>query len=119
MKALHRLKKGDIYLVLLVGFIVILLLGINYHNKKSTSLIAEIRRDGNLVQRIDLNKVQKPQYIELKNGIKMTILAEKGRIRVLHADCPKKICVKAGWLTKPGDIAVCIPSDTTVMIDVP
>lgn len=119
MKKLHGLKKGDIGLVLLLGFIIILLLGITYHNKKSNSLIAEIKRDGNLVQNIDLNEVQKPQYIELENGIKMTIVAEKGRIRVLHADCPNKICVKTGWLTEPGDIAVCVPSDTTVRIKVP
>jgi hypothetical protein len=49
----------------------------------------------------------------------MTILAEKGRIRVLQSECPNKICVNTGWLTKPGDVAICVPGDTIVIINVP
>lgn len=119
MKAMRRFKKGDIILVL-IGIIALIPLLWSYFgsvNNPSDNLIATVTRDGKLVTKVDLNKVQEPQYINLEDGIKLTILAEKGRIRVLDADCPDKICVKAGWLVKPGDRAVCMPSKTIVMIE--
>lgn len=119
-----KFKKGDLYFIILIGLILIVTLWFwNQHaqsgSAKDKSLIAEIKRDGKLVDKLDLNKLKKPKYIKLTDGIHLTVLAEKGRIRVLDADCPNKICVKAGWLTKPGDMAICVPSDTTVSINVP
>lgn len=122
MRGIRSFKKGDIFLVLLIGIIGIaasIPLLLNYFDggsKPSDSLIAVITRDGKQITEIDLNKVQEPQYIEITDGIKLTIEAEKGRIRVLDADCPDKICVKYGWLTKPGDQAICMPSKTIVSI---
>jgi hypothetical protein len=121
MKILGRMKKGDFILVLLIGIIVtISLLWIYFYSgtKQSDSLIASITRDGKIIQKIDLNKVNTPRNIKLKsNGYHLTVLAEKKRIRVLKADCPDKICVNFGWLTKPGDNAICVPSKIIVMIE--
>ena len=120
MKALRRFKKGDLFLVVLIGIIVsIPLLGSKFHSgsKQGDSLTAVVVRDGQLIKEIDLNKVHEPQYIKLEDGIKLTVLAEHGRIRVLDADCPDKNCVKFGWLTQPGDQAICMPSKTFVLIE--
>lgn len=120
MKALRRFKKGDLFLVVVIGIIVsIPLLGSNFHSgsKQGDSLIAVVVRDGKLIKEIDLSKVQEPQYIKLEDGTKLTVLAEHGRIRVLDADCPDKNCVKFGWLTQPGDQAICMPSKTFVLIE--
>ncbi len=116
---MRNIKKADLIFVLVLAMIIaIIWLWSSSHENKS-ELVAEIIRNGQVVQKIDLNKVETPEYVTLTDGIKMTILAEKGRIRVLHSDCPNKICVNAGWLTEPGDAAVCIPADTIVIIDVP
>lgn len=120
MKTMRKFKKGDLFLVLFIGIIALIPLLWSYFDSgsiPSDSLIAVVTRDGKSISKIDLNKVQEPQTIEIENGIKLTVLAEKGRIRVLDADCPDKICVKAGWLTKPGDRAVCLPSKTIVRIE--
>ncbi|NLW91460.1 MAG: NusG domain II-containing protein [Syntrophomonadaceae bacterium] len=119
MKTLRSIKKADLILVLVLGIIIALIWLWNGHHNSKQDLVAEIIRNGQIIQKVDLNKVKNPKYITLKNGIKITILAEKGRIRVLHADCPNKICVKTGWLSQPGDMAICVPSDTIVVIDVP
>lgn len=119
MRALHNLKKTDLIFVLVLGIIIASIwLWSNSHDNKQ-KLIAEIIRNGHVIQKIDLNKVETSKNITLADGMKMTIQAEKGRIRVLHSDCPNKICVKTGWLTEPGDTAICIPFDTIVVIDVP
>lgn len=119
MKALDSVKKADIALVLMLGIIIsVIWLWNGYHENKQT-LVAEIVRNGQVVGKIDLNKIETQEYINLTDGIKMTILAEKGRIRVLQSECPNQICVNTGWLTKPGDVAICAPGDTIVIIDVP
>ena len=34
----------------------------------------------------------------------------KGRgIRVTGSDCPKQICVNAGWIKTPGQTIICVP----------
>jgi hypothetical protein len=120
MEAMNRFKKGDLFIVLLIALIALSTLIWSHFNvggKQGDSLIAVITRDGKVTNKIDLNKVQEPQYIKFEDGIHLTVLAEKGKIRVLDADCPDKICVKYGWLTKPGDQAICMPSKTIVKIE--
>ena len=41
---------------------------------------------------------------------------ENGRIRVLEADCPDKVCVVTGWLSRPGQTAACVPGRLMVRI---
>lgn len=120
MKAMRRFKKGDIVLVVFIGIIALIPLLWTYlagGGKQSDELIAVVSRDGKRVKEIDLNKVQEPQYIKFEDGIEVTILAEKGQIKFLEADCPDQICVKTGLLTKHADRAVCLPSKTIVTIE--
>jgi hypothetical protein len=117
MKVLRVSKKGDWYFVLMIGIITIgSWLWISLYGASKQSLVAEISCNGQVLQKINLNAVNGSKYINLNEGIKLTVLAEKGRIKVLEADCPDKICVQTGWLTRPGDMAVCVPSRTIVMI---
>jgi hypothetical protein len=112
------LKKGDLILLLGVGLIIVLLLlWNNIPAASGNRLIAEVRKDGELVKKIDLNEVSEPEYIYFEEDIHQTILVEKGRIRFLESDCRDKICVKAGWLTKAGDKAVCMPAKTIIKIN--
>jgi Uncharacterized protein conserved in bacteria len=121
MNAFHKFKKGDIFLMLLIGIIIsIPLLGNNFRGESqsvdNSRLMAVIMQNGKIVQELDLNKVQDPQYIKLEQG-NITVLAETGRIRILESDCPDKICVNMGWLTQLGDQAICMPNQTLVMIE--
>ena len=115
---IRMLKKGDLFLFLGVGLIIVLLLlWNNLSTVSGNHLIAEVRRDGELVKQIDLDKVSEPEHIYFEEGIHQTILVEKGRIRFLESDCRDKICVQAGWLTKAGDKAVCMPAKTIIKIN--
>jgi Uncharacterized protein conserved in bacteria len=112
------LKKGDIILILCIALIAGLIFFLNNSSSAidSNHLTAEVVRDGKLIRSIDLNEVENPEYITFNEGIKQVILVEKGRIRFLESDCQDEICVNAGWLTKIGDKAVCIPAKTTLTI---
>ena len=112
------LKKGDIVLILFVGVIVcVSILWNNYKVKTDSSeKIAVVMHEGKVIKKIQLNHLNSPENIEISKGIKIRILAEKGRIRFLESNCRDKICVKTGYLTKKGDKAVCLPSKTVIMI---
>jgi len=46
-----------------------------------------------------------------------TIEVEGKRIRMKEANCPDKICVRQGWIEKPGDSIACIPGEIIVRIE--
>ncbi|WP_058486812.1 NusG domain II-containing protein [Defluviitalea phaphyphila] len=116
------MKKGD----KIVGLIIIILitisllfLGIYRFINKGDKLIAKIIQDQEVIKVIDLDKVEEPKEwtIENEEGHHNTIRVEKGRIRFIEADCPDLVCVNSGWLSKPGDIAVCIPNKILIRIE--
>jgi len=41
------------------------------------------------------------------NGVAIEIA--DGRARVMSSPCRDKLCVRAGWLSRPGDVAICLP----------
>lgn len=121
MNNLKRFKTGDLMILMLGLFLVLASLGFYLNlgtaqGGQTNRTIAVITRDGSKVAELDLNLVQTPEYITLDDGIDVTIVAEKGSIRFVAADCPDKICVKTGTLTQPGDQAICMPSKTIVRV---
>ncbi|HHY46806.1 MAG TPA: NusG domain II-containing protein [Firmicutes bacterium] len=39
-----------------------------------------------------------------------------GRARILESNCPGKVCVKTGWISRPGQSIVCVPHRLVVRI---
>ena len=75
---------------------------------------AEIWLDGELVQTINLDTLTEPMEIPVGDG--NIVQAEKGRVRMLSADCPDKLCVHMGWTDSPAKPIVCLPNRVTVVI---
>ena len=99
--------------VLLICAAVILLRS----NSRGGSKIAEIVRDGEIIETIDLNKVTEPYDILIKTDDGYNIVrAEPGAVSVSEADCPDKICVNQGVITDGAYPIVCLPHKVTVRI---
>lgn len=114
------LKKGDIILVAIILVAVLLgTAGFNFLKKSDAGNknIAVIRKDNRIIRKIDLDKVKESERITVGGSYRDTILVEKGRIRFEEADCPDQVCVKTGWLSKKGDMAVCLPNRTIIKIE--
>lgn len=113
------LKKGDIILLAAVLVIVVAgLAAVKYYKSNDTGArIAVIKQDDKVVRKIDLNGVTAPERINIEGKYPGTILVERGRIRFEQADCPDKVCVKTGWLSKKGDAAYCLPNKTSIRIE--
>ena len=78
------------------------------------ALRAEIWLDGVLVETVDLTALTEPKEISV--GEHVTVLAEPGRVRVAHSDCPDKLCEKMGWSSSPAKPLICLPNRVTVAV---
>ncbi len=80
-------------------------------------MVLEIRQDGDLIQQIDLSAVRNKQIkITGQDGHYNTVEIKAGKARVKDADCPNQICVKTGWLSRPGQISFCAPNRLMISI---
>jgi len=40
----------------------------------------------------------------------------EGKVRMLHSDCPTKVCVRTGSVHRQGEVIVCVPNKVLVQI---
>ena len=109
------LKPIDLILiaVLLLGGV-----GFSLYTKHSTkSATAVIYIDGEVYQKIELEKVDKPYELTLPCSPEATLLIGNGSVSFHSANCTDKVCVNTGRLTKRGDTAVCLPAKAVVVIE--
>ncbi|GAB6118775.1 MAG: Uncharacterized protein XD65_0961 [Caldanaerobacter subterraneus] len=113
------MKKGDILIML---FVVVLAIGLLVFYKISTTQhyhhkYAVIMVDGKIYKEISLEDVNYREEIPIvtKYGTNV-LLVKDGRVQVIDAECPDKICMKEGFIDKPGQSIVCLPFRMVVEI---
>lgn len=117
---MNILKKGDIILVIVIlvlGCLVYFSMNPLRRIQDNSGKIAVVKQNDRTIRTIDLDKVEKPERIEIEGKYREVILVEKGRIRFESANCPDQVCVSTGWLTRKGDTAICIPNHTIIKIE--
>lgn len=112
------LKKGDVILVsITLVFVLASIILLDFlREKDNIQRVAIIKQDNKIIEEINLDSIEEPRRIKLQGEYKLTILIEKGRIRFEEASCPDKLCVKTGWITNPGEVAVCLPAHSIIKI---
>ncbi|EOC99832.1 NusG domain II-containing protein [Caldisalinibacter kiritimatiensis] len=100
--------------VLIVFVILVSLLGLyftkgNIANDKQ--LYALIKVNGEMYKKIALGPEMNEKTLEVRTKFGYNkLLFGKDRVRVIEADCPDKLDVKQGWISKPGEVIVCLPN---------
>lgn len=107
-------RRADLLLAAAVAAICLFLF---WPSGQAEGVQAVLYSGGQAIKRIALAEVGEPYTLTLGASPQATVLVEKGRIRYLSADCPDALCVKAGWLSKPGDTAACLPARTVISIE--
>ena len=111
------MKSNKIYIVVVIVLVfeLVMLVWQNIRSKDNT--VAEIVSDGEVVNTIDLSDIDEAYEFEVRNESGYNkIRAEKGRIAVVEADCPDKVCMNPKHIEKPGQSLVCLPHK--VMIEI-
>jgi hypothetical protein len=73
-----------------------------------------IQVDGTTVHKTSLRET----HIIAVHGThgQLTVEIREGRVAITQAQCPNHICVKTGWRSHSGEIIVCVPNNTVVLI---
>ena len=81
---------------------------------ESNKKIAEIKLNGKVIRQIDLSK-DDTFAIDSKGGTNI-VKIEDGKIAIVEADCPDKVCVKTGAISNAGEVIACVPHKILILI---
>ena len=109
---IRLLRPGDIC-VLLAGVAGWLALSIALWQSGPAEQ-AQLRRDGVLVAAYPLTEAR---TVSIAGALGPTVIRiESGRARVVSDPGPRQYCVKQGWLTRPGEMALCAPNHVSLSL---
>lgn len=75
---------------------------------------AIVRRGGEIVSELNLAHDRR---IDIQGALGVTTLVvERRRVRVASDPGPHQYCVRQGWLSRAGEIAICAPNQISVEI---
>lgn len=107
------IKRRDIIL-----FLVLIVIGAGSFILIKTNLKpgneAEVYIDGSLVQTIDMTKDD--TYVFDTGKGTNTVTVAGGEIRVTEADCPDRICMNMGWVSRSGETITCLPHKLVIEV---
>ncbi len=67
-----------------------------------------------VVQKLKLNEPGDFAIQGIEGQVHLKV--DNGRVAIVEADCPNRICVRTGWRFRSGEVIVCVPNKTIVRI---
>lgn len=105
-------RPGDWFLIL--AGIGVIGAALPYFWQSGLAERAIIRQEGQIFAEVDLHK---NKQIQVTGPLGTTLIAiEPGRARVLADPGLRQYCVRQGWLSRPGEIAICAPNRVSLQI---
>ena len=108
-------KKVKSYVLLggVIGFALLLML-FNRVNSRNGELVV-VSVDGEVVKELALDVDNELEVIGFDGG-KNKVVVRDGVCYVNEADCPDKLCIKQGGISKIGESIICLPHRVVVTI---
>lgn len=113
-KKLSTINRNDILLctgLLLAALCIWCIIFIVQKNKSSDSLMVVVTVNGEEYYR---GLLLHRKGIDIDSHNKVVI--EDGEVWMEEADCPDKLCISQGKISKPGQTIICLPNKTMVTI---
>lgn len=114
---MRKLSKRTDWIIIGVALLFLFLLIYFMHNRESNSgAIARISANGETVAVIALDTAAdgKLSYPEIPSA---QFEIQNHQIRFIEAKCSDKLCERTGWISRPGETAVCLPNRIVVRIE--
>ncbi|MCX5790844.1 MAG: NusG domain II-containing protein, partial [Elusimicrobia bacterium] len=77
---------------------------------------AVVRHGGEVVARLPLDRPGARTFCFEAGRITVEVVPGKG-VCISESNCPEKICVHAGWISRPGETIACLPNKLLVEIE--
>ncbi len=113
-----KLTKGD--KVLIIFIILLSLFSFMYINRyafSSQEKYISVQVNGKEIKKIlyDKKLIDHTIPIQTEYGYNLLEIGDQ-RVRVIEADCPNKLDVKQGYISRVGEIIVCLPNKLVIEI---
>ncbi|ETY74791.1 NusG domain II-containing protein [Lactiplantibacillus fabifermentans] len=89
------------------------------HQKTTgTTYTAVVSHDGKVLKKVNLTNLKKTRHYtyRAKDGDYNTVTFETKRVAITKANCTDQVCVRRGWIHKPGQTIVCLPHKLLIEI---
>lgn len=109
---LKLFRPGDLLLILLIATTTGFSFSFFWQSGFGDHVI--IRQGGQVFAELDLHA---RRTVKVPGPLGQTVIAiEPGRARVVSDPGPRQYCVRQGWLTRSGEIAICAPNQVSLAI---
>lgn len=105
-------KKDLIIIFAVVVFSVLLFLFFSLSTKGQSEYV-QIIYEGDVIDTLPLDADREYSPVTNEN---IVIEIKDNKARFKTSDCPDKVCVNTGWLSSPGQTAVCLPNKISIVI---
>ena len=108
------MRKNDYLLILFIILFSALLFFIR-QTPASKNNILTIKIGKEIVQTIPLSGENSQLSLKTKHGT-VQIKIKENKVKVLSSPCKDKLCVKQGYISKPGETIACLPEKVILTI---
>jgi len=106
------LKPGD-WLTLALGGALVASLTVHFWGGAQGDTLI-VRAQGQLYDQVSLRRAH---TLSVPGPLGMTLIeVQPGRARIARDPSPRQLCVKQGWLSRAGEVALCLPNQVSVEI---
>ena len=109
----QKTLKNDIVLILALLLALLAWGALRLTKKPGGEAVVTV--DGVLVATLPLS-IEARLPVGAERGFLNVVEVADGRVRVVDADCPDRLCVRQGWIRYDGESIVCLPHKLIVSI---
>ena len=103
-----------LFAVLIAAAVIIAVIYYIIAGHSANSAVCEISADGKVVQSVNLAEPDCEFTLTQNPNIRFSV--KNHAIAFIASDCPDKICVKTGYISRAGQTAACLPNRVIIRI---
>lgn len=108
------LTWGDYLVIALILLGAAAAIPVLHETAEASGRWAIVRLDGQIVHQLSLSQ---DQEVTVTGPAGETVIqVQSGRVRVLRSPGAQEICMRQGWIHKPGQALICLPNHVTIEI---
>jgi hypothetical protein len=111
-RPLHKPLLGD-WLVILASVVAIICMFLQFWSFEHASKL-KIRQGNQIIGTYDLNQTKE---LRIHGALGDSLISiSQGKVRFKQSPCNNQYCVHQGWLSRSGQVAICIPNQISLQL---